>query len=396
MISFISSAVTVQVTCADMAGFLGKLTGSGIAIHELKYLDLLTVTLVIDKKDLNLSQNIGCGCGAVIKVIHKWGLYWTMYTLLQRPVLVAGLCVLLLLSVWLPTKVLFVSVDGNETIPDRLIIEQANRCGIVFGASRREVRSEKMKNSLLSAIPDLQWAGINTSGCTAIISVKERSQMTQENAIGTVSSIVAVRDGVIESCTSLKGSMQCKIGQAVTKGQVLISGYTDFGLCINATRAEGEVYAQTKHEITAFQPVNYVIKGEPKSVQKNYGLLIGKKRINFTKDSGISGAGCDRIYFDNYVTLPGGFTLPIAFFVNITTDYEHSAISTSTENSAAITEQTARQYLLTHMVSGKILRENTSFSERDGVCILSGRYVCSEMIGRVQHEEIYEDYGKNN
>ena len=220
--------------------------------------------------------------------------------------------------------------------------------------------------------------------------------MTQENAIGTVSSIVAVRDGVIESCTSLKGSMQCKIGQAVTKGQVLISGYTDFGLCINATRAEGEVYAQTKHEITAFQPVNYVIKGEPKSVQKNYGLLIGKKRINFTKDSGISGAGCDRIYFDNYVTLPGGFTLPIAFFVNITTDYEHSAISTSTENSAAITEQTARQYLLTHMVSGKILRENTSFSERDGVCILSGRYVCSEMIGRVQHEEIYEDYGKNN
>ena len=396
MISFISSAVTVQVTCADMAGFLGKLTDSGITIHALQYLDLLTVTLVIDKKDLNLSQNIGCRCGAVIKVIRKRGLYWTICTLMQRPVLVAGLCVLLLLSMWLPTKVLFISVDGNETIPDRLIIEQANRCGIVFGASRREVRSEKMKNSLLSAIPNLQWAGINTSGCTAVISVKERSQMKQENAAGAVSSIVAARDGVIESCTSLKGSMQCKIGQAVTKGQVLISGYTDLGLCINATKAEGEVYAQTKHEITAFLPAGYTIKGEPKSVEKKYGLLIGKKRINFTKDSGISSAGCDRIYLDYYVTLPGGFRLPVALFVTVTTPYEQSAISASAENSEAITEQAARQYLLSHMVSGKILRENTFISERDGVCILSGRYVCSEMIGRVQHEEIYENYGKNN
>lgn len=32
-----------------------------------------------------------------------------------------------------------------------------------------------MKNALLSAIPELQWAGVNTYGCRAVISVRERT-----------------------------------------------------------------------------------------------------------------------------------------------------------------------------------------------------------------------------
>ena len=37
------------------------------------------------------------------------------------------------------------------------------------------IRSEKVKNSLLQRIPQLQWAGINTDGCVAVISVREKT-----------------------------------------------------------------------------------------------------------------------------------------------------------------------------------------------------------------------------
>lgn len=396
MVSSTSGTLRVQITCADMSGFLGKLNNCGITVQGLYYVDLLTVTLDIDRINLQRTEKIAASCGATIKIIQKNGIYWTIRRWRQRPVLIIGLCVLLFLSAWLPTRVLFVTVEGNKTIPDQLIIEQANRCGIVFGASRREVRSEKMKNNLLSAIPSLQWAGINTSGCTAVISVKERSEKNQDQILSGVSSIVAVRDGIIESCTSSKGSIQCKPGQAVVKGQVLISGYTDLGLFVKVTCAEGEVYAQTKHELAVLSPAEYMQKGEYTSVQKKYGILIGKKRINFNKCSGISGAGCDRIYLDYYVTLPGGFQLPIGFFVNITTAYAPMASSVSPEKPEELTEQAAKKYLLSQMVSGKILQQTVSVHQEDDVWVLSGRYVCSEMIGRLQHEEIYEGYGEDN
>ena len=92
--------------------------------------------------------------------------------MLFRPVLLAGLGILFLLAMYLPSRVLFIRVEGNMQIPDRQILAAAEECGIRFGASRREVRSEKVKNALLSSVPQLQWAGVNTAGCVATISVR--------------------------------------------------------------------------------------------------------------------------------------------------------------------------------------------------------------------------------
>ena len=83
--------------------------------------------------------------------------------------MVIGLCLLLLLVCILPTRVLFMRVEGNESIPENLILEAAEDCGIRFGASRSAVRSEKVKNGILSRISELQWVGVNTKGCIAVI-----------------------------------------------------------------------------------------------------------------------------------------------------------------------------------------------------------------------------------
>ena len=179
-------------------------------------------------------------------------------------------------------------------------------------------------------------------------------------------------------------------------GQVLISGRTDFGFCTKVSRAEGEIYAQTKHDLSVIAPFEYTAKKEYLATEKIYGLLIGKKRINFTKGSGISGACCDRIYVDYYITLPGGFQLPFGYFLNVIKTYVPLTFSSLSDGCEKSTMEAARQYLLTQMVSGRILKEQTAVCYQNGVCYLSGRYVCSEMIGRVQYEEIYEPYGKNN
>ena len=386
----------VEITSADIENTLGQISDYGVSFRHVMYVDSLSVKVEINKSDMKLVEAYIAKHGGSIKILRKRGLYWKMKGMLQRPLLLIGMCIIVFLVSWIPTRVFFITVEGNERITTRHIIEQANLCGIRFGASRREVRSEKMKNSLLSAIPSLQWAGINTSGCTAIISIKERTDSVVERKQPQVSSIIAVRDGVIESCTTQKGDQLCETGSVVKRGDVLISGYTDCGIKIVATRAEGEVFAQTRHELTVLTPTDYKQKGEITKVEKKYGLLIGKKRINFYKGSGISGGSCDKIYEEFSLTLPGGFQLPIAVVVCTIRTYDQSLVSAVADTAEQTAREGSYEYLISQMISGRILRDNVTTQQRAGACVLTGEYVCSEMIGRVQNEEIINKYGEDH
>ncbi len=388
--------VTVELTSADIPGLLLAISNMGVTLQNITHTDMLSVKADILRKDYGRLNRLISKKGGTLKLLARKGVYWRGKRLLARPVLVVGIGLLLLLSWFIPTRVFFITVAGNEQIPVKLILEKAQQCGIQFGASRRAVRSEKMKNSLLEAIPQLQWAGITTCGCTATISVKERTQTKEVTTRPGISSIVAVRDGIIQSCTVIKGNPLCKPGQAVKAGEVLISGYTDCNLTIQGTRAEGEVFAQTEHELTVITPVDFVQKGEISTTTKKYGLIIGKKRINFYKDSGILGTTCDRMYKEYYFTLPGGFQLPIALFVEQRTEYDSKTLKAAAPDVQNTLERIGSDYLKDHMISGEILGSVSTMEDTDVVCKLVCTYTCVEMIGRVQSEEILYSYGKSD
>ena len=315
-----------------------------------------------------------------------------MAALRKRKMLIVGMGILLFSAFFLPTRILFVRVEGNSRIPENRIIRAAEDSGIRFGASRKNVRSEKVKNSLLDKIPQLQWAGVNTSGCTAVISVRERAANREEPESSGVSSIVADRDGYILSCTVTQGTAQVQPGQSVQNGQTLISGYTECGICIQATQAKGEIIAQTHRELTAIAPVNCLHRTGSTGISRRLSLLLGKKRIFFLKGSGISDAGCGRIYKQYNFTLPGGFRLPIALCVDT---YQHYSLEDGKAEVSAFGGFT-RQYLETQMVAGQILRETQRIVPNGDVLRFQGSYVCTEAIGKVKPEQIGETNVKTN
>lgn len=387
-----AGTVRVELTSADLAGALTAINSVGIILFSTVQTGDLTMEMTLYRRDYADLVKLIRRRGEKLRLVNRLGLYWTGKRLLKRPILLIGVAFLLWLVLFLPTRVLFIRVEGNVTIPTRLILEQAAQCGIDFGAARREVRSEQMKNALLGAIPELQWAGINTTGCVATISVRERAEVEEVDQGTGVSSIVAIRDGVVQEMTVLRGSPTCQVGQAVQAGEVLISGYTDCGISIQATRAQGEVFAQTKRCLVLVSPGEYIEKGEVQRIEKKYSLLIGKKRINFYKDSGILDTSCDKMYFEYVLTLPGGFALPIALAVEQSTYYTSHTVSTDEERLQETLSRFAEQYLLSQMVAGQILERQEVV---DQGC-LYGEYACQEMIGREQSEEIIQSNGESN
>ena len=298
-----------------------------------------------------------------------------------------GLGLLAALTLFLPSRILLVEVQGNAVIPENRILETAAQCGIRFWASRREVRSEGMKNALLEAMPELSWAGINTYGSRAVITVREGRDGGEETEPPLVSSIVAALDGFILSCQAERGTALCAPGQGVKAGDVLISGYTDCGLCVTATRSLGEVMAVTQRQIAAITPADCLKKGARKGEEVTYSLILGKFRINFDNNSGISPPGCGRMVTEYTLTLPGNFSLPVKLQKQTVNGYALTKTDVTEDAAGALLSRFAADHLQAQMIAGAVTEALETIHAEDGRWVLTGNYACTEMIGRERAEQ---------
>ena len=359
----------LRLTSADCAGYLRRISGE-MKLGDITAPDELTAEFTL------------CSTG-VKGLLDRYGEELTVIGSGGLPALAMGLwgwrrlvvCILLLgvLTVLLPERVWFITVEGNNTVPTRLILERAAACGVSFGAKTGEVRSEQVKNKLLFEIPDLRWAGVNTSGCRAVITVAER-QMEDGAAEPVPGDLVAAGDGVVSELILHRGTALVKPGDAVHAGQLLISGMTDLGICTRADRAEGEIWGLTRREIRVSLPPQTVGRRETGGVVRKFSLRIGKKSVNFLNDSGILHGTCVKMRTVNYLTLPGGFRLPVAL---VTDTYFLCETESRTREDTDWLAGTARRTVLEQLRGGSILKE--AFTQEGAG--LTAVFECREQLG---------------
>ena len=177
---------------------------------------------------------------------------------------------------------------------------------------------------------------------------------------------------------------------------MLISGFVDHGLTVTATRAEGEIFAQTQHELTVVTPAETLCRGEQTWKRQNYSLILGKKRINFMKGSGIYDGTCVKMYTEYCLTLPGGYRLPVILVKETVSGCDvHTQIREMSESQRLLTDH-AKAYLHQQLVAATIQDAKEDFSCETGVYRMNVRYACTEMIGREQSEQIGDFHGKTD
>lgn len=380
--------MTVEITCADSKSLINTLLRERIAIHSVTYCSDLVLQVTVRQHDFNALKTVAEKMGASIKVIERTGILWQVNALIKRPVLVVTFLLLFTTTCYLPSRVLFLSVDGNNTISQNQILDVAETCGLRFGVSARKVRSELLKNELLERLPALQWAGVNVNGCSVVISVREKTAAEQaEKNSKQVSSIVASRDGIIQNCTVYQGNPLCTVGQAVNAGQTLVSGYLDYGIVRKATQADAEIRALTFRTLELVAPAETLTRGDISKRRTTYSLKIGKKVIKLSKDSGNLDATCAKIYSQKYMTLPGGFRLPLSVMKLQEISYNSDKPMSTSAGPDGWLESYARNYLQGAMIAGEIISEQVQTEQQPGVDSLYGRYACIEMIGQVRYEE---------
>ena len=102
------------------------------------------------------------------------------------------------------------------------------------------------------------------------------------------------------------------------------------------------------------------------------------------------------MYEEYYITLPGGFQLPLALAVERYRVRDPLDSQADSDSVRSRLRSFGASYLKEQMVAGSILEENLNFREENGWLYLAGEYVCTEMIGKMQRLEIGETNGEDN
>lgn len=386
--------VVLEVVGSDISKTIELLTQKGCLLYEIQYLNELTVRFEMNHQDLKIVKNVTSKCGDRIKIISVKGFLWSVISVYKRPVLLIFTILLLALTIYIPKHIFFIEIEGSYITSEDQILEYASECGLYFGCKADKIDSGAFKNKMISKLSHCRWIGVTASGCVATIHISEneieKDQNIQKN---TVSHIVAANDGLVDEITVTDGVQMCKVGQIVRKGQILISGYEDCGLFVRASNAQGTVYAKTSKQIDAVAPQSN--EKQPVSFEKNtsYALLIGKKQINLKNDSSISPTHCVKIRKEKYLTLPGGFKLPIALVKTSQIAYDNK--DHDSDAGDVWLGNYLRTYIQSQMLAGFVLQEQLDTEQTNGYTWISGSYYCREQIGYSVTEEII-DNGRND
>lgn len=246
--------------------------------------------------------------GMTVRIKQKHGVPIIMKKHKRRAGLLVGLAVAVALLVLLSTRVWSIDVTGNETTPTQTIIGVFEALGVRKGAKISDLDVTQLEIAATAELDSLVWLNINIDGSAVIIEVRERQTAQLEEKPTQPADIVAAHDGQIVVLRPFAGTPIVGTGQAVLKGDLIISGVVENkDLTTSFCAAEGYVVAKTRRKITAQSPPENSFD-TMKLMTKRYRLSF----LNFDFSLGKTDVEGSSRQFENtsYVTV-GGVTLPL-------------------------------------------------------------------------------------
>ena len=227
----------------------------------------------IDIKSFRKLVKVRKESGIKLKIHKKAGLPFLLNKYRKRTGLIVGLVFFLLIIKIMSLFVWNVVVTGNQRVFPEMITEACQTIGIKQGIFAKDVNTADMRNELLMLMPQLSWVAFNIEGCKLTVEVQEVSENKAQDK--NPCNIVASEDGIIREIEVKSGQIVVKVGDAVKKGDLLVSGTVELAGGVTAFRmSEGSVVAEIEKIITVERLYEFTEKVKT-------GNFVTKNLINF-------------------------------------------------------------------------------------------------------------------
>lgn len=285
----------IEVDAARRVEFLNLCFRNGFAHAGISFDEVGNIVVIFPIFSAIKAKKLCEKHSIPIRVGDRIGLPSLLFRLRRRLGLCVGACLACLLVILSGRFLWDVRVTGNEAVSDGEIRSILSDCGLSVGARIGEIDPAEIELNALLATDRLSWISVTIEGTVARVQVIENTPPPPAEPTSPAN-LVAECDGEIVYLELLRGTPVVTAGQAVKKGDLLVSGLRDSAtLGIVSERAAGRVMAKTERVFHIEVPLERTEKcyGEAQilGIEVNF---FGFSRKIYKKDR-TAGASCDII-----------------------------------------------------------------------------------------------------
>ena len=344
-------------------------------------------------EDLKLSNN-------EISVMNL-GLPFKLIRYKFRFGMLAGIIISSVLVLYSTLFVWKIDVIGNEKLTYTQITAMLEKHGFHEGSFMPGMNLKKIETAVMVENSEIAFMSIYLKGTNAVVQVNERVLPWEREDLSSPTNLIASYPGQIINLEVISGESVVKRGQAVEKGQLLVSGVIDSNTVgYRIKSAAGKVLASTKHEICYKIPMVQTVKYYTGREKRQKSIKILGKYINFFVNSGNLYEKYDTIYNEDSITLFGIVELPVYHTEKIIAEYVERDTEIDRKRAKEMAYDKYAEFVSTRK---SIIIENEALNEKveDGCFVLSGYIECIEDISQQQNfyyiqEQNVNNDGKNN
>lgn len=190
-----------------------------------------------------------------IKITKRVGLPFLVNRYRHRYGIPIG-AVLFFIIIWYLSGFVFnISINGNITADKKEVLSSLKNCGVYLGQRTSNIDAELTRQKFLINNPEFSWAALNIKGSYITVELAQTTEKNEKSDDKEPCNIIAKNDGKIIKIKAYEGKPAVSVGEAVTKGDLLVSGVIELtDKTTKFVHSNAEVTAQTRHSLKVFVP----------------------------------------------------------------------------------------------------------------------------------------------
>ena len=356
-----------------------------INLCAMRRIELWDITIINDKiiaKTATINfrklRSVARKTGVKVKILQKVGLPFYLKAHKDRVGLLIGVGIFIFFMAIMNSFVWCIYAQNSDKISSNQILQAAFDSGLKYGVKVKGFDEEKAAREIYKAFDgELSWVKVNIKGSLAVVDFRDKVKKIEIDEKGEPSNIIANFDGVIISDETYQGSKNKSKGEAVVKGDILISGVVD-GVDMKP------LYYQAKGNFTALHTVSSetVIADNQQfhrytDMTEDYCLCVFGVDIPLSFYS-YPAENRHQYTYEKFVSFDG-YRLPFSIKKTLTVKYNKQELTQREREVLAIISYSNETYA--KFSNTNIISYNTAISKVNGNIKIAGEYQCIDFIG---------------
>ena len=327
--------------------------------------------------------------GTKVAVLERCGLPFFLPKLFRRKAFIGGL--MLAVAFWMVSSLFIwdIQTAGNYRITDDVFNTFLRKQQVMVGMKKSELDIGALEKQIRRTFPEITWASARLSGTKLLIEIKENDApiITQQEAAEKGSELVTDYDGTIVAIIVRSGVPKVKVGDTVTKGDVLVAGNVPVYNEDATVReylyvdADADIWLEHVLSFSARLPFDYIQKEYTGRTKKRLYLRVGNHEWKMPQERPF-------LVYDSLIreSRPVAFeklSIPVYQGSYTYREYRNVEHEYTLEQAETLLYEKLRTFLASLEEKGvQIIEKDVKIDTNGGSWVISGQFTVQEAVGR--------------